>query len=284
MGLAMVLAPQMVSAQSSGEDNKKKEEQEEPEIDAHAELTRANKLASRGAITRSVTHYENVLKAAPDRYPSAYYNLAGVMVRKEKYKRALLLYEAYRWMGGAGSDADGKKGIAKIKAKIWNKKLATLSVDIEPEQKAKIVVDGLVIAQNRDIEGMTVLAGEYTVESEVVDHFPEKKTVTLEKEGEESVKLEPRMKVFYGKAAATVNEEGATIKFKAEELKSSEAEGKTVVKKSPLEEPVELATGKWLVEVKKKNFHRWVRYIDVRRDEKSSVQVKLEEKLPEEIR
>jgi len=58
----------------------------------------------------------------------------------------------------------------------------------------------------------------------------------------------------------------------------------TVEKTTPVEEPVKLETGKWLLEVTKDDFHRWVRYIHIRRDNQSTVDVEMEEKLPEEIR
>ena len=291
LGLVLFAGPQTVLAQSADQANKEKAEkksdkkkEEEPSIDPAAELRRANRLAGSGALTRSVAHYEKVLKAAAERYPSAYYNLAGVLKAKKEYKRALLAYQAYKRVGGAGAQADAKKGINKIKASVWNKKFASLSVDIEPEMKAKIVINGMIVAQNQDIEDMQVLAGDYTVEADVVDHEPAKKTVTLEHEGEASVTLEPLEKVYFGTAKVSVNQKGATVKFKAKELDAPRAPDETVVKKSPMEESAKLATGKWLVEVTKDNYHKWVRYIDVRRDKESTVQVTMQQKLPAEIR
>ena len=281
--LSLVGIASTAAAQSSGEEEG--EEKKEEKVDVRAELNRANSLAARNALTRSIPHYEKVLKAGWDKYPSAHYNLASVLKAKKEWARALLHYQAYLLLGqDPGTIESAEKGVEQVKANVWSKRFATLSIDVEPEREAKILVDGFVVAQNQDIDELTLVAGEYTVRADVVDHHPTEESVTLENEGSKSVKLEPTKKTFHGKARISVDKEGATVKFKPEELDGPKGPDEPIVKTSPIEEPVELVTGKWLVEVTLEGHHKWVRYLKIRRDKTKSMAIQLEEKLPEEIR
>lgn len=270
---------------AKGGSGEEKEEEKEDKFDAHGALNQANRLAGRGAWTRSIPHYEKVLKHAWDKYPSAHYNLAGVLKAKKKFARALLHYQAYMSLGSdPATKKAAKKGMKSIRAQVWDKRFAKLSIDVEPETKARIIVDGFVVSRNQDVEEMVVLSGKYTVRAEVEDHHPDEKTVTVKNEGSKSVKLEPRIMTFHGKLEVTVNKKGATVRLRPKDLKSPDGPDKPIVKKSPVEESVELVTGKWLLEVTLPEHHRWVRYIQIQRDETNTVDVKLSRKLPEEIR
>ncbi len=277
-----VLATPVVSAESEESDDTEKSEES---IDARAVFNRANQLAGRGALTRSISQYEKLLENAPDKYPSAHFNFAEVLKAKGNHRRALVHYQAYLMLGDdSGTRSDAERGVQQVKAQVWDKKLATLSVGIEPETESTLGLDGFVVAKNQDIEQMTLLAGEYSLSADAVDHLPQDKTVTLEREEAKSVSFDLTKKTFFGKADVSVNEDGATVKFHPEGLDASGGPEEPVTKKSPLEEPVELETGKWLLEVTKPDYHRWVRYIQIKRDKKKSVDVQLEKKLPEEIR
>lgn len=278
-----VFATPVVSAESGESEDAEKSEKED--INARAVFNRANQLAGRGALTRSVSQYEKLLENAPDEYPSAHFNFAEVLKAKGNHRRALIHYQAYLMLGNdSGTRSDAERGVEKVKAQVWNKKLATLSVDIEPETEATIELDGFVVAKNQDIDEMTLLAGEYSVSADAADHLPEDKTITLEREGSQSVSFDLTKKTFFGKADVSINEDGATVKFHPEKLDAPDGPEEPVVEESPLEESVELETGKWLLEVTKPDYHRWVRYIQIKRDKTKSVDVQLEQKLPEEIR
>ncbi|MFW5968655.1 MAG: hypothetical protein ACOCV2_14110, partial [Persicimonas sp.] len=103
LGLMVSSGPPTAFAQDDdGEDEEK--------IDAAAEYSEANRLASAGAITRSIPHYKKVLRAAPTQYPRAYYNLAEVFRAKDECSEAVLLYRAYRTQQPEGEKAAAAKG------------------------------------------------------------------------------------------------------------------------------------------------------------------------------
>jgi len=272
----------VVFAQSDGEET---EAAESDDFNAHGTLNRANKLAGRGALTRSVPLYEKVLEKAYEKYASAHFNLAEVLRANEEYGRALIHYQAYLMMGDdAGTIRDAERGLEKLKANVWDERFATLSVDVEPKAQSTIAIDGFVVVQNGPIDEMEVLAGEYTVGADAKDHHPDEKTVTVENQGSASVSVELDKKTFFGTARVTVDQKGATVKFHPKDLDAPDGPEEPVVRESPVDEPVELETGKWLLEVTKPGYHRWVRYIRIKRDKEQQVSVELSKKLPEEIR
>ncbi len=276
-----LVAPPVVVAQSDGSEKEKKSQ----EIEVRATFDRANRLAGRGALTRSISAYEKVIEHGWEKYPSAHYNFAEVLKAKEEYGRALLHYQAYVRLGeSAGTKDDARRGLEQVEKRLPDKKLARLSVEIEPEAESTIAVDGVVVAQDESVDELTLLAGEYEVRADAVDHRPATKKVTLEREGSASVTLELTKRTFFGGANVSVDEPEATVKFHPEELEAPGGPDEPVVRESPLEEAVELQTGKWLLEVTKPEYRRWVRYIQIKRDKEKSVEVTLEKKLPEEIR
>jgi hypothetical protein len=91
-------------------------------------------------------------------------------------------------------------------------------------------------------------------------------------------------KTFFGEVQIDVDQDGAEVEFKPEELDAPREPNEGAKATSPVESSIELETGKWLLQVEKEGFHKWVRYIDVKRNRTETVDVKMEEKLPEEIR
>lgn len=255
-------------------------------VNARAELEEANRLAGMNALTRSIPHYEKVIQAAPKQYPSAYFNLANVWQSKQKWAKALLYYQGYLAMGNDPSTReDAKREIGRVKARVWNKKLAELNVDIEPESGASIYIDGTLVADGSDLEGMELLPGTYEVRGDARDHKPVTETVEIViSDTKKSLKMRPEKRTFFGRAKVDVSQEGASIALIPKDLANPEGPGSKVTRKAPLEETVELATGTWLLKVTKDGFHQWVRYIQIQRDQETSVRVRLDEKLPAEIR
>jgi len=261
------------------------ESPEESGVDVREELNRANRLAGRGALTRSVPHYEKVLRAAAAEHPSAHYNFAEVLKAKEEFGRALLHYQAYLLMGEeAGTKTKAESRIETLKARVWDKRLAKLSVDVEPEAQATLKIDGFPVVRNRDLENFELVSGKFEVSAAVVDHEPISKRVELEHEGNESIELRPKKKTFYGKLRVEVDRDGAQVEVEPEELDAPREPNEGASATSPVESAFELETGKWLVEVTKEGFHKWVRYVEVKRDREKRVDVELQKKLPEEIR
>lgn len=270
------------------EDGSEEGKEKEDEVKPRSELTRARRLVQMSALSRSVPHFEKALEHGAERplpgfYTTAQRNYANVLLNLEEYERALLAYQAYINVAGKQGDASVRRNLKKARARVWKKRLATLSVTVEPERRSRIYIDGLLVQRNGAVDGMTLVSGGYDVRVEVPKYIPESKTVDLEMGGSQSLEFELRKKTFYGHADVQVDVEGATVRFEPKELKGPKSPG-AFERKTPVEEPVKLITGKWLVEVHKENYHRWVRYVTIRKDKTQSVQVKLDKKLPKEIR
>lgn len=257
-------------------------EEGDSKINAAWEFQRANRLASAGAITRSIPHYEKVLKAAPDKYPQAYFNLAEVYRFKDMCKKAVLLYQAYARLAPK-DESDAAAGVRQCVAGK-GKKTGTLSVSAEPEAVTRVRVDGYVVGRSGEVDKLELLPGSYEVEVSADDHIAQRKSVEIEAEKTETIELELEKKLFYGTVDIAVNQKGATIKLTPRQLDSPKASDEVVELSSPMDEPKKLATGKYFLEVTAPDYDRWIRNIYVKEDETTSVDVRLSEALPEAIR
>lgn len=242
---------------------------------AYESFVQANRLASAGAITRSIPHYEKTIEAAPDRYPKAFFNLAEVFRAKSECSKAAILYAAYAaHVGTDEARSEATRAVKPCRRESWIK----LEVTATPEN-SRIRVDGYPFPEAERL-ALELPRGEYTVAVAAVDHHETEKAVQLDGADEsvkESFKLEA-MK-FYG-----------TIEIEAPEG------SKVRVHKGPDEStPVvsefdapgsskKVLEGRHFVSVTREGFRRWIRNVDVRRDEVTRVEVDLVRELPAEIR
>ena len=279
--VAVVLCSFATSAHAQ-DDKDKSGDDGEPKINASKEFARANRLASAGAITRSIPHYEKVLRAAPDKYPLAYFNLAEVYRFKEECAKSLLLYQAFMAMDrDVQNQSEAKAGIAKC---TQGKKTGTLTVTASPQDIVRLQVDGYVVSRNGKLDEFELLPGDYTVRASAKEHTPKTEQVTIEEGKAAKAEFELVEKLFHGTVEVIVDQKGATIALTPKELDSPRAPDKKVTLTSPMKEPHKLPTGKYFLEVTKDDYNRWIRNIYVKRDEKTVVDVRMSEALPEAIR
>jgi hypothetical protein len=258
------------------------EDDADSKINPSVELARANKLASAGAVTRSIPHYEKVIEAAPEQYNQAHFNLAEVYRFKKECSKAVLLYNAYMSFEKEDTNrADARKGIA---ACTNGQKTGTLSVAVSPEADSQVRVDGYVLSRGGGVDKIALFPGDYTVEVQATDHKSKTDKITIEEGADASRSVELEKKLFYGTLRIEVDQKDATIKIEPKDLDSPKAKSESVTMTSPLEKPPELATGKYFIEVTKPGFERWIRNVQIERDQEADVQVRLTGALPEAIR
>lgn len=252
------------------------------DIDAASEFARANRLASAGAITRSIPHYENALKADPVKYRQAHYNLAEAYSFKKRCPEAVILYHAYLALEEREEDIkDAREGLAECTA---GKKTGTLRVDISPTDGAEIQIGEFVVARDQSLEAIEVLTGEYSVEVRATDHVPESHTLSVQADQTQKLSVELDKKLFFGTLRVQVDQEGANVEIESRELDSERADDASLQLESPVDEAQKLATGKYFIEVTKPGYRRWIRNVRVSRDDQLSVDVRLQKQLPEAIR
>lgn len=251
-------------------------------IDAYGEFVTANRLASAGALTRSIPHYRKVITHEPLRYPLAHFNLAEVMMQRKDCVEATLLYGAYLALG---EDEEVRKqareGIASCHA---GQQVGRLKVEASPEASILLLVNGYILARHEGIEALALLPGTYEVSARAPDHYGVSKTVVV-KAGEVSeVPMRLEMQTFHGAVMIDVDRPGATIRLHPRELSAPGASTEVIEVTSPLEEPVKLVTGKYFLEVTLDGYRRWIRNIEIHRDQTLDVSPRLRAELPAEIR
>lgn len=252
-------------------------------INAYAELVRANRFASAGAISRSIPHYINALKADPENYGVAHFNLAEVYKAKKKCDLAGFHYQAYLL---TSRDEDtkvlAKEGLNACNQNKWK----TLSVSPKPKN-AEILIDGFLFSKG-DLVGVVLPPGDYEMITRAVDHEPKTQSISM---GEAPVKLDVALEkfTFYGTLGFEVKHrgkalDGAQVKLVAKEVDKA---GLSVPDKQltmPSKETFKLPTGKYFIEVTAPGYDRWIRNVYVTRDSDNLVLINMNQSLPEEIR
>ncbi|MFU8802328.1 MAG: PEGA domain-containing protein [Bradymonadaceae bacterium] len=275
--LALLSWPAQIAAEKQ-----KEEQKEEPEVDVYREFVRANELAMAGALTRSIAHYQKVTTHAPERYPLAHFNLAEVQSALKNCAQATLLYSAYLALGtDEAVQGQARAGIRECHA---GQKLGQLSVAVSPEDSAITYVDGYILARRASIKELALLPGTYEVRSVAPDHYPMVQTIEVKSGETTSLELGLNMQTFHGEVEIEVNKPGAKIMIHPRELDSPDGPTEVITLTSPMEEPLRLVTGKYFLEITRDDHHRWIRNIEVHRDQKTEVNVQLQRELPKEIR
>lgn len=252
-----------------------------PTINAQWEFQRANRLASAGALTRSIPHYKKVLEAAPERYIQAHFNLAEVYRLKGECAQAVLLFGLYLNLeADPANRADAKAG---RDACLQGSAAGELSLAVTPDY-ATLMIDGYQASTEGQIEKLRLLNGTYTVEIRAEEHIPQ--TLKLEVSDSKPVdqKIDLEKKLFFGSLQIAVNKPDATIRVEPKKLDSHKAADKVLTLTSPVDGPMKLATGKYFIEITQKDSKRWIRNVDIRRDELTQVEVFLRPEVPEAIR
>lgn len=242
-------------------------------------LLRANRLASAGALKRSIPHYNKAIKSGQEQYPIAHFNLGEVYKAQKKCGPAVLHYQAFLALG---QDADtiklSKRGVRECARAEWQ----TLSVQVEPVLDSTVLVDGNIVALGKPLKALTLASGRYDLEVRVRDYITHKETIKIQKEPvARTFKLERQ--TFFGTAKMELAVEGARVSLEPKLLDKVDPSIQKRVWMTPIKNEIRLPTGKYFLEVKKKGYDRWIRNIYVRRDSETLVQINLTKSLPSEI-
>lgn len=241
--------------------------------EAYEQLQQANKLASAGAISRSIPVFKKAIELAPGQIPQAYFNLAEVYRARGSCEDAALPYRAYAVYAGT---SEAQKEVARAMRRCNTTGWQTLTLQLKPEG-ARAKIAGYLWPAKKQV---TVLLprGEYKIAVEAVDHHPDEFTIELADEDvTRSVELE-KMK-FKGKIQVNAPE-GSRIRIFAGPSDKTEI----VADEAKPGEAVEVSEGRHFVEVTRDGFERWIRNVSVKRDETSEVKVAMTPLKPSEIR
>lgn len=253
-----------------------------PSVNVAQELSRANRLASAGALSRAIPHYETVLKAAPDSSLQAYFNLAEVYRLKNQCDKSVLLYSIYLAReADEANRADARSALAEC---IKGRPSGKLSIQVAPDVAARVIVAGYSVGTSSSVENLQLLSGDYDLEVLADEYIPHNAQVSVRPDEQTGHQVALEKKLFFGKLKLHINQPGATVRIEPKTLDSRRADTQDVSLKSPADAPLKLATGTYFIEVSKPNFNRWIRNVQVRRDEQTDVDIRLSPALPEAIR
>ncbi len=243
--------------------------------EAYEELLKANKYASRGAISRSIKHYEKVLELSPQTYPLAYFNLAEVYRAKGECEKAVMLYGLFAQIVAD----EGEKKEAKKAQQACSKELKTVTVSGKPEATT-IKLNGYFWVSDQLPQPIQLMTGRYKLSFEAVDHLPDEQTIDVS-DADLPVSFDLKKQTFFGEIiVGDIGIKGAKVRvFEGPSDKTKVLhEGEL-----PMKEAIKVKEGKHFVEVVAPEHNRWIRNVTVGRDEKSEVKPKLTRSRPSEL-
>ncbi len=301
----------------AAEEAKKEEEKPKLPWEAYEEFARANKYVAYGGLSRAVKHYKRALAVDPENYAIAHFNLGEIYLAKENCADAIVHYQIYVSQG-RDEEAIGfaKEGVAKCKK--LNPTWAKLSLRTErkypkegaDELMAEISVRGYVLSREGKLEGFVLppklpsdkedfekerreregFSGQadaektsYEISVTATDFMSNtfELTAPAGEAIERSVTLE-RM-TFYGTLAISVDVEGSSVKLTPKTMDKPTETPAPFTGTSPLTKELKLPTGKYLLEVNREGYDRWIRHVYVTKENAASVTVSLVKSLPPEI-
>ena len=246
--------------------------------DAYEHYERANHLASAGAYSRSISHYEKVLELAPDEYSLAFFNLAAVLRHKKKTAQAVVLYKAFlHYATDPTEKRDAELAIRECRAgSVW----PTLTVQPVPIGGATIKINGHILSTGTAIEKMALPRGEYNLEIQVTDYQPFSQTIKLTADDHQIIDPSLEKIIYFGNLHVETAAEGAKIIIhETGDPKSpiiAEFEGNQPT-------PIKVREGKHFVEVTGDDYRRWIRNVVVPRNGDVKVVATLKRSIPKEI-
>ena len=140
---------------------------------------------------------------------------------------------------------------------------ATIEVTATSPERAAIYLNGVLMGEG-SLPPITLPAGEYHLAYTAMDHHPSEESVTLAAGETHALSAELTMLTFYGQLSVESSIEGASVLLDGRLLGAS-----------PISEPLELETGRYLVEVVAAGHHPWRRRVEVRREGHAYVDARL---------
>lgn len=232
---------------------------QDDDFDVNATYEEANRLVSRGGLSRALELYQQVVEH-DDTWIDAWYNMGEVSRVLEQWDTCALYFSRFVYLDpeAAGEVAEG---LAECTGHI--EESAQISVTAEPSE-AKIAIDGVVLARG-SLPPFTTSAGAHQITVERRDYATASQSVTLAAGATETIAITLDAIPFYGTLRVEANVEGAHV----------EIEG-SAVGTTPVAEPLRLLEGQHLVRLSKEGYYDWLRRVDITRDHELVLEVEMQ--------
>ncbi len=200
------------------------------------------------------------------RSPDLYFNLATVAEALKRWDMVVLSAHAYVLLDPQGEE------VAELTAKrarclaVLGKRgmLAKLHVLVEPAE-AQVFVQNVFVGLT-PLRGVDVQAGNYTIAVRLEDHHEFGDSVTVPAGTEETVSGQLSAMTFHGRLQVACEPGDGVQVFLDDKL----------VGTTPLPEPLPLVAQRYLLRLEKAGYDRWVRYVQVPKNDLLTVQATLE--------
>lgn len=259
----------------------------EAQVDLDYELRRANRLLEMNGITRSITHFERVLRHDPTYHEDVPFVLAQVYEFKEEWSRVAALYTMYLIIGTDDARRrEATEALKRLRTPEWQ--TVTLSIPNREDLTGLEVrmFDHYIVACGPDAPTeWTLPPGDYPISVHAVDHKVHRETLHVA-QGPVASKAKLVKRVFYGGLLVTTE---ATPEVEITIIQEEADAPDGVIDEAPImqgsmDEEITLPTGTYMLELRAPDKDLWIRRVTIDRTLVTEVRAGMVEALPPEIR
>jgi hypothetical protein len=278
-------------SEASRESREAQERKERNAKEAVKRFTEASEAARKGQTARAMQLLEAAAQLDPFRheFPLNVATVAEALKQPETEFKALsaatiLLKRQLGQVGDSPKRTDYENQLKKAEARLTvlraDGKVATGSIRLFAEPNScEIFLDGVFVGVGEGtIESLT---GTRKAETRCVGFYDYEQFVNVRVGDPTSATIKPKAVPYFGKLIVKVDQtEGVTIYLDDVPIEERLADKPTtdgkVSGKGTKAEPYQLAAHKWIIRFAKEGYDRWHRRLDIRRDETTMVEARLE--------
>lgn len=227
-----------------------------------AEFDRAVRRAERGDTAAALRLMRELAELEPG-WAELFVNMGIVAEFREDWTTCLMAFRRYLHLDPSGDHADrARSSVRQCARGLPNP--ARLEVHYEGPPGAVLNLNGLDLFDLPLTEAIVLPPGEHAVVVRRIDHYPMESSVRLR--GGETERIDARLRAhtLYGSLQISVTPAEVEVRVEGEAVGRGPSVG-------PLRRPV----GRYLVSVQAEGFHPWQRYVQVERDETTTVEIRL---------
>jgi hypothetical protein len=235
-------------------------------------MARGLRFAKKGQGKKALEAFEEALPALNDNL-DLLYSIVQVSKAVWDARRTLLYGQAYIYLedpSNSESIQEIQEMVAEAKGLLEKRKLTASKVTLEVEPKGtEVEIEGVIVGRSGR-HSVWLAPGTYKARAKQTDHHPWEGTFTVQEGAPAVVMGKLRPMVFHGfLRIQTTPSEGVQVFIDDQP-----------VGVSPIAEPIRLETRRYLVRFEKEGFDRWIRYVDIPRNDTYELKPKMERTPP----
>lgn len=225
-------------------------------------FNRATELAENGQAREAIDAYKEVAGVDPY-WADAFYNVGVLSAETGQVVDCALFLRRYLTLRPNGDESDDvERRLHRCESAMGE--TGILRIPLTNPSDAMIFIDGVPIDEG-GIERIELPAGRYDIFARRVDYDDYRTEIRVRANETTAQDITMTAQDLFGKLIITSTEDDATITVN----------GDSIDWQSSIDEPLDVQVGRYYVLAEKDGFYRWHRYVNVYRDARTTVEVRM---------